>query len=39
MDYTHGVNGDNKKFIKGNMSPFNFYKWQWDIMRKDKSMK
>ena len=39
MDYTHGVNGENEKFNKGNMSPFNFYKWQWDIMRKDKSMK
>ena len=39
MDYTHDVNGENDKFNKGNMSPFNFYKWQWDIMRKDKSMK
>lgn len=25
--------------VSGNMSPFNFYKWQRDIMRKDKSLK
>ncbi len=39
MDYLQADDGRPNPFFKESKSVFTFYKWQWDIMRKDKSMK
>ncbi len=39
MDYLQADDGRPNPFFKESKSVFTFYKWQWDIMRNDKSMK
>ena len=39
MDYSSTESGVINRYHSGKtQGPFTFYKWQWDIMRRDKSM-